>query len=343
VENVARFIGKHLQSFKVIVNKSTVPVGTQKKVKAWIREELNKRNISIDFEVVSNPEFLREGIAVEDCLKPARVIIGAEHEEAIKIVRRLYEPFVKNGNPIWVMSPESAELSKYAANTMLAAKISMMNELSRLAYQTGADIEDVRKAVGSDPRIGPHFLFAGVGYGGSCFPKDVRALVNMGEQHQSEMFLMKAIDETNRSQRVHFAQRIKARVGGLQGKVWAHWGSSFKPGTDDIREAPALDLIHQALSEGSTVHLFDPASAMKIQSHFQEHPRLKIFKEQYEALQGADFLVLTTEWKSFREPNFEKMKNNLKQPLLFDGRNIWNPSLMKELGFEYHSIGRPNI
>lgn len=344
VLQVAKTIAEEMKTAKVIINKSTVPIGTQKKVKAVISEVLAKRGLNLNFDVVSNPEFLREGMAIEDCLKPYRVVVGCESEKAEKTMRNLYEPFLKSGNPLLVMDPESSEMTKYAANAMLAAKISVMNEFSRICDRVGADIEHVRRGIGSDFRIGPHFIFAGVGYGGSCFPKDVKALIHIGENADEPVDILRSVKKVNDEQREIFLARVlKACGGSFKGKTIAHWGVAFKPGTDDIREAPALDLIEAYLAGGAKVKVYDPVAAELAKEHFNNNANLSFVAQQYDALGDADLLVITTEWKSFREPDFEKMKSLLKRPLICDGRNIYNRETMKELGFEYHSVGRPSV
>jgi UDPglucose 6-dehydrogenase len=341
VYQVADFIGSKMTSYKLVVSKSTVPVGTQKKIKSVISEQLKKRGLSVEFDVVSNPEFLREGAAVEDCLNPNRVVVGCETEKAATAMKRLYEPFLKSGNPLLVMTPESSEMTKYAANSMLATKISFMNEMSRLCEKVGADIEEVRRGIGSDLRIGPHFIFAGVGYGGSCFPKDVRALIHAGSEFAEDLQILKAVEDVNQLQRDRFFTKILKVCGNsLKGKKIAQWGVAFKPGTDDIREAPAIDLITKFIEGGAQVMAFDPVAAPKAMEYFDHQPSLIFFEDQYEALEAADILVITTEWKSFREPNFEKMKQKMRSPLVCDGRNLYLTNDMKELGIEYHSIGR---
>jgi len=341
VLSVAKTIGEQMKISKVVVNKSTVPLGTQKKVKAVIQEELKKRSLNLTFDVVSNPEFLREGNAIDDCLRPNRVVIGCESEKASQMLQRLYEPFVKSGNPIITMNPESSEMTKYAANAMLAAKISLMNEFSQICAKVGADIEQVRKGIGTDHRIGPHFIFAGVGYGGSCFPKDVKALVHIGRSVDEPMSILSAVEAVNQRQRQHFIGQLRKSVGGnFQGKKVAVWGIAFKPGTDDIREAPALDIIQAILDEGGKASAFDPVASKHAALEFNNHPSLEFQEDQYDCLGGADALVIPTEWKSFREPDYARMKSLMKSPIVCDGRNIYSPAVMKEQGFQYHCIGR---
>lgn len=345
VLQVAETIGLHMDGRKVIINKSTVPIGTQKKVKSVIASALKARGANFEYDVVSNPEFLREGMAVEDCLKPNRVVVGLETAWAEKLMKQLYEPFLKSGNPLLVMDPESSEMTKYAANAMLAAKISVMNEFSRICEKVGADIENVRRGIGTDFRIGPHFIFAGVGYGGSCFPKDVKALIHIGGENEEPTDLLNAVKKVNDEQRMLFLDKTRAACGGsFKGLKIAHWGVAFKPGTDDIREAPALDLIEAYLAEGAAeVRVYDPIASEHAVQYFKGHPALKFVPQQYDALEGASVLVITTEWKSFREPNFEKIKGLMKEPVVCDGRNIYNRDVMKEAGIRYVSVGRPSV
>lgn len=344
VLQVAETIGTHLNSYKVVINKSTVPVGTQKLVKNKIQEVLKNRKTQIEFDVVSNPEFLREGCAIEDALKPNRVVVGCESDKAADIMRRLYEPFLKSGNPFLVMDPLSSEMTKYAANSMLATKISLMNEFSRVCEKVGADIEQVRRGIGTDFRIGPHFIFAGVGYGGSCFPKDVKALIKAGSIVDEEMEILDAVERTNQTQRENFFYKIRQSAGGsLKGQKIALWGIAFKPGTDDIREAPALYMIEKLLAEGATVVAYDPVAAENAVEHFKADTGLKFVEDQYEALHEASILVIATEWKSFREPDFACMKQMMKSAVICDGRNIYNPRDIKGTGFKYYSVGRPAV
>lgn len=343
VLQVAETIASHMNGYKVIVNKSTVPVGTGAKVKNVVTKKLQERKSNISFDVVSNPEFLREGNAIEDALKPSRVVVGVESEKAGEIMTRLYEPFLKSGNPMIVMDILSSEMTKYAANSMLATKISLMNEFSRVCEKVGADIENVRKGIGSDFRIGPHFIFAGVGYGGSCFPKDVRALIKAGTDQGEHLEILDAVEKTNQVQRDNFFGRIQKSVGSFSGKKIAVWGIAFKPGTDDIREAPSLDLIQGFLDAGAEVCAYDPVAAANAKEHFQSNSKISFEDDQYKVLEGAACLVIVTEWKSFKEPNFEKIKTALKSPLIFDGRNLFSLKVMREAGFNYYSIGRPVV
>jgi UDPglucose 6-dehydrogenase len=340
VLKVADTLAQHMNEYKLIVTKSTVPVGTFAKVKAAIATRLKSRNVDHPFDVASNPEFLREGSAIEDCLKPNRVIIGVESQKAQEILTNLYEPFLKNGNPILSMDPASSEMTKYAANAMLAAKISLMNEFSRICEKVGADIESVRKGIGSDHRIGPHFIYAGVGYGGSCFPKDVSALVRSGRELNEDLMILSAVEKTNQLQRQRFITTIEKNLN-VHNRCLAVWGVAFKPGTDDIREAPALDIIQYFLDQKFTIQVYDPVAADNAREYFKNNPGIKFFDDQYAALKDADALIIPTEWKSFREPDFPRMKTLMKHYMIFDGRNIYSKKYIKEQGFKYFSIGRP--
>lgn len=332
---VAEGIGRALNTYKIIVTKSTVPVGTTRKVRDVI-----SRMTDQPFDVASNPEFLKEGNAIDDCMKPDRVVIGVDDIRVGEILKELYSPFVRTGKPILVMDIPSAEMTKYAANGLLATKISFMNELSRLCEKVGADIEMVRSGVGSDPRIGPQFLFAGIGYGGSCFPKDVDALTRTGAEYGHSLKILEAVQSVNRRQRDHFCEKIVNHYGGnsLNGRLFALWGLSFKPRTDDIREAPALDIIRLLLDKGARVRAFDPVAmenAGRILGDCIEYAA-----GNYECLDGADALIIVTEWNEFRYPDFEKMKQMLVEPVVFDGRNLYRPDKMAQQGFIYYSIGR---
>jgi UDPglucose 6-dehydrogenase len=330
---VAEAIGRAMNGPKVIVTKSTVPVGTARRVRQVVEGVTRHR-----FSVVSNPEFLKEGAAVDDFLKPDRVVIGVDDGEAEAMMRELYEPFVRTGNPILVMDPASAELTKYAANAMLATRISFMNEIANLCDTVGADVRQVRLGMGTDSRIGSSFLFPGVGYGGSCFPKDVKALVKMGEEAGSALRVASAVDAANDAQKVILLPRIEAHLGGLQGKRIAVWGLAFKPRTDDIREAPALVLIHELLERGAVVRAYDPKAMAPARSVLGE--RVLLCAKSYEAVEGADALVVVTEWAEFREPDFTRIKSLMRRPAIFDGRNVYNPQVLRELGFHYEGIGR---
>lgn len=328
-------IGKLLTDYKVIVDKSTVPVGTAERVRAAISEDY-----SGEFDVVSNPEFLREGVAVEDFMKPDRVVIGTGSERAKKIMGDLYAPFVRQGNPVIFMDERSAELTKYAANSFLATKISFMNEIAQLCERLDADVDMVRRGIGSDERIGKRFLFPGIGYGGSCFPKDVQALVQSSTEIQYEFKILNAVIEVNESQKLHLIPKIKRYFkSNLKGKHFAMWGLAFKPNTDDIREAPALYMIDALLQEGATVTAFDPEAMPNVKSLIGD--KINYSESQYEALKGADALIIATEWNEFRTPDFLKIVSTLKSKAIFDGRNLFDTIAIKELGFYYESIGRP--
>jgi UDPglucose 6-dehydrogenase len=338
----ARDIGRLMTDYKVIIDKSTVPVGTGDEVKAVISEELRQRGVQVDFAVVSNPEFLKEGAAVADFMRPDRVVIGAEDERAILLMRSLYAPFVRNRDRVLLMDVRSAEFTKYAANSMLATRISFMNELSRVAERVGADIEHVRLGIGSDPRIGSQFLYPGIGYGGSCFPKDVKALVRSASEVGVELKLLSAVEAVNQQQKLVLVDKVVQRLGAdLSGKTFALWGLAFKPKTDDMREAPSLTLVHELLRRGARVRAYDPIAAVQAKRAFADVAGLSIAPSAQEVLSGADALLIATEWKEFRTPDFDSMRGALKTPLVFDGRNVYDPELMASLGFEYHSIGRP--
>jgi UDPglucose 6-dehydrogenase len=333
VLEVARAIGRAMDGPKIVVNKSTVPVGTQRRVREAIAAETKHR-----FSVVSNPEFLKEGTAIEDFLKPDRVIIGTEDPEVESVMRELYEPFVRTGHPILVMDPASAELTKYAANALLASRISFMNEIANLCDRMDADARHVRMGVGTDSRIGASFLFPGIGYGGSCFPKDVSALIRMGHEAGCEMSVVTAVNRVNDGQKVLLVPRIAAFLGSLRGSVVAVWGLAFKPRTDDVREAPALALIEALLAGGATVRAYDPKATKQAQQRLGD--RVSYCARSYDAVEGADALVLATEWNEFREPDFPRIKSLMRRAAVFDGRNIWNPQHLRGLGFHYEGIGR---
>ncbi len=342
VLEAARNIGRHMTGFKLVVDKSTVPVGTADKVKAAIREELDRRGVNIDFCVASNPEFLKEGAAVEDFMKPDRIVIGTESERATQMLRQLYAPFQRNHDRLVVMDVRSAELTKYAANAMLATRISFMNELALLAEKLGADIEQVRHGIGSDPRIGYHFLYAGCGYGGSCFPKDVKALRRTAEEVGVPLRVLDAVEAANNRQKQVLLDKIVARYGeDLHGRRFALWGLAFKPNTDDMREAPSRTVLQGLWQRGAMVSAYDPAAMEETRRIYGERADLQLVDSPMDALKGAEALIIVTEWKVFRSPNFETMKNLLKEPVIFDGRNLYDPKAMRELGFAYYPIGRP--
>jgi UDPglucose 6-dehydrogenase len=333
VLGVARDIGRAIDKYTVIVDKSTVPVGTSKKVHATIARETTQ-----PFSVVSNPEFLKQGAAIEDFMKPDRVVIGADDERSAQVMRELYAPFTRTGAPILMMDPASAELCKYAANSILATRISFMNEIANVCELMGADVDQVRKAIGSDRRIGTSFLFPGVGYGGSCFPKDVKALLKSSADRGYEFKILRAVEEVNTKQKSRLVEKMRAHFGDLKGRSIAVWGLAFKPKTDDMREAPAINIIEELLHDGASVTAYDPEAARTARGIFGN--RIRICEKSYEALAGADGLAVITEWNEFREPDFTKMRQLLKQPVVFDGRNLYSPSQMRALGFSYFSIGR---
>ena len=341
VLSVARGIGKYMNAPKVIVNKSTVPVGTAELVRQAIAQVAKH-----EFEVVSNPEFLKEGAALDDFMRPDRVVIGTSSHKAAELLTELYSPFVRTNNPILVMDNLSAEMTKYAANTMLAARISLINEIAQLCEKVGANVESVRRGIGTDARIGMSFLFPGLGYGGSCFPKDVRALAKTGESRGVKMEMANAIETVNDRQKELLFHKMAGFYGGeksLKGKVFAVWGLAFKPQTDDVREAPALVICEKLASSGAKIQAFDPEAGATFQQRFGSSPAVSYANSNYEALDGADALVICTEWNEFRRPNLEKMKARMKKAVVFDGRNIYNPDQMVKAGFVYHSIGRPSV
>jgi len=335
VLGVASDLGKIMTDYKVIVDKSTVPVGTAEKVHAAIAA-----NYKGEFDVVSNPEFLREGVAVDDFMKPDRVVIGTTSERAKKIMGELYAPYVRQGNPVIFMDEKSAELTKYAANSFLATKISFMNEIAQLCERLGADVDMVRRGIGSDDRIGKRFLFPGIGYGGSCFPKDVQALIKSAEEVGYDFQILKSVEEVNEAQKLHLIPKIKAYFNNdIQGKHFALWGLAFKPNTDDIREAPALYLIDALTAAGATVTAFDPEAMPNVKGVIGD--KITYVDTQYEALQKADALIIATEWAEFRTPDFEMMEARLNAKVIFDGRNLFDSKQIREQGYHYESIGRP--
>jgi len=337
----ARNIGRHMTDHKLVVDKSTVPVGTADRVKAALAEELAKRGVAIEFNVASNPEFLKEGAAVEDFMKPDRIVIGTDSEDATALLRQLYAPFQRNRDRLTVMDVRSAELTKYAANAMLATRISFMNELAVLAEKLGADIEQVRHGIGSDPRIGYDFLYAGCGYGGSCFPKDVQALRRTGQENGVPLRVLDAVEEANDAQKQILVNKLTARLGtDLKGKRFAMWGLAFKPNTDDMREAPSRSMLEALWAMGAAVSAYDPAAMEETRRIYGERTDLLLVDSPMDALKGADALLIVTEWKVFRSPNFDTMKALLKSPLVFDGRNLYEPQAMRDMGFDYFPIGR---
>jgi len=342
VLDAARSIGKHLTDYKVVVNKSTVPVGTADKVKGVIAAELSQRAAKdLKFSVVSNPEFLKEGAAIEDFNRPDRVVIGADDQRAVQILRDMYGPFQRNHDRLMVMDVKSAELTKYAANAMLATRISFMNELANLADKLGADIEQVRKGIGSDHRIGYHFLYSGCGYGGSCFPKDVRALKQTATELGMPLKILQAVEDVNHAQKSVLLEKITRRFGNdLTGKNFALWGLSFKPGTDDMREATSRVVLEGLWARGACVAAYDPVAMPETQRIYGDRPDLRYAQSPLAALNNADALVIVTEWKAFKSPDFNQIRTHLKQPIIFDGRNLFEPLSMQAVGLEYFGIGR---
>ena len=335
VLGVADELGKLIKDYKVIVNKSTVPVGTADKVRAAIA-----KNYSGEFDVVSTPEFLREGVAVEDFMKPDRVVIGTTSEGAKKLMSELYAPYVRQGNPIIFMDERSSELTKYAANSFLAMKISFMNEIAQLCEKMGADVDMVRRGIGSDERIGKRFLFSGIGYGGSCFPKDVQALIQSATEYSYDFKILKAVEQVNAKQKVHLVEKIKSFYhGNLQGKHFALWGLAFKPNTDDIREAPALSMVKALLQAGATITAYDPEAMSNAQQELGN--TINYAQSHYQALEGADALLIATEWSEFRTPDFDRINQLLPSKVIFDGRNLFEVVKLQQLGYQYISIGRP--
>jgi UDPglucose 6-dehydrogenase len=329
-----------MSEYKVVVDKSTVPVGTADKVRAAIAEELAKRGVKTPFAVVSNPEFLKEGAAVEDFMRPDRVVVGSDDAQATQTMRTLYAPFQRNHERLLVMDVRSAELTKYAANAMLATRISFMNELANLAERLGADIEEVRKGIGSDPRIGYQFLYAGLGYGGSCFPKDVKALIRTAAEAGGRVPVLEAVEEVNTEQKRLLAGKILKRFGKLSGRRIAVWGLAFKPNTDDMREAPSRVLIEELVSKGASVSAYDPVAMPAAKSALAGLKGVSFADSPLAALDGADALAVVTEWKEFRSPDFEAIRARLKTPAVFDGRNLYDPEEMKRAGLEYYPVGR---
>ena len=341
VLQAARGIGRHMRDYKVVVDKSTVPVGTADRVREAIGEELKARAANVPFSVVSNPEFLKEGAAVEDFMKPDRVVIGADDERATQIMRAVYAPLQRNHERMLVIDVRSAELTKYAANAMLATRISFMNELANLAEALGADIEQVRHGIGSDPRIGYHFLYAGCGYGGSCFPKDVKALQRTAVQRGLRLKIMQAVEDVNETQKHRLIEKLTARFGErLDQRRFALWGLAFKPNTDDMREAPSRVIIQEIVKRGGAVRAYDPVAMQEAQRLLASDPGVTFADAPMAALDGADALIIVTEWKEFRSPDFAAIKSRLKTPVIFDGRNLYDPQAVKEAGLEYISIGR---
>lgn len=340
VEAVAYEVGRKMQSPLVVVDKSTVPVGTADMVRSIITEEQKRRGVEIEFHVASNPEFLKEGDAINDFMKPDRVVVGTDSAEAAELLRTLYAPFARSRDKFISMSVRSAEMTKYAANCMLAAKISFINEIAGLCERVGADVRDVRVGIGSDQRIGYHFIYPGMGYGGSCFPKDVRALIRTARDHGFEPRLMDAVNEVNKKQKLVMARRIVEYFGEVGGKTLALWGLAFKANTDDLRESAPVEVVKDLTAKGMKVRIFDPVAGPNGKKLFADNKLVEVVSAQYEALEGADALLVATEWNQFRTPDFQKIKKMLARPVIFDGRNLYSPSYLERLGVEYFSIGR---
>jgi len=343
VIDVARNIGRHMQGYKIIVDKSTVPVGTADKVRIAVQDELDKRGVSYEFDVVSNPEFLKEGAAIDDFMKPDRVVIGTDNVRTAELMKELYEPFMRKNNRMIVMDIRSAEMTKYAANAMLATRISFMNQIANLCERMGADVAAVREGIGSDSRIGYDFLFPGPGYGGSCFPKDVKALIRTADECDYDFLLLKAVEEVNERQKNVLTQKVLNMLGNdspspLAGRTVACWGLAFKPRTDDMREAPSLTIIEKLLSLGATVRAHDPEALTEAKKFFGD--RITYSHNQYEILTGADALVIITDWNEYRNPDFDRIAAELKAPLIIDGRNLYKPGRMRAAGFDYIPLGR---
>ena len=346
VDHVAEQIGQLISDYKIIINKSTVPVGTADRVKEIIQQQLHARGVALEFDVVSNPEFLKEGDAVNDFFKPDRVIVGTDNVRTAKLLETLYAPFARSRDKMIVMGARSAEMTKYAANCMLATKISFMNEVANICETVGADVREVRAGIGADRRIGYHFIYPGVGYGGSCFPKDVRALIHTAREYGCSPDLVAAVDAVNNRQKVKLAEKIVhyfASRGGVKGKTVALWGLAFKANTDDMRESAALDIIGHLTAAGMAVKAFDPVAGANAGRLLGDNPLVTVVDNQYDPLQGADALAVVTDWNQFRNPDFMRVKKLLNAPVVFDGRNLFSPSFMQEMGFAYISVGRAAI
>jgi UDPglucose 6-dehydrogenase len=337
----ARTIGTHMSRYSIVITKSTVPVGTADKVRKELQRTLAERGASLEFDVVSNPEFLKEGAAIQDFMKPDRVVIGTDNPRTTELMRALYEPFIRNHDRLIVMDIRSSELTKYAANAMLATKISFMNELANMAERLGADIEKVRVGIGSDPRIGYSFIYPGTGYGGSCFPKDVQALIRSAQEVGHEAQILNAVEGVNRRQKEVLVEKMKRQFPDLRGRTLGLWGLAFKPNTDDMREAPSRTIIDMLLAAGARVRAYDPVAASEARRIYGNRPDFQLCKNAYEAAEGADALAIVTEWQEFRSPDFDRLKQLLKAPVIFDGRNLYDPSMVSRFGFTYHAIGRP--
>lgn len=343
VDKVASDIGQNMEDYKIVVNKSTVPIGTADRVRSIIQNELEKRKMDLEFDVVSNPEFLKEGDAVSDFMKPDRVIVGTDNVRTSELLKILYSPFARSRDKLMIMSVRSAEMTKYAANCMLATKISFINEIANICERIGADIREVRQGIGADPRIGYKFIYPGVGYGGSCFPKDIRALINTAKENDYPPDLLDAVYEVNEGQKLLLAKKIEdyfSSKGGLKGKVLALWGLAFKANTDDMREASSLTIIDYLTNKGMMIQAFDPVAKDKARELLAENPNVQIVDEEYEALNGSHALAVVTEWNQFRNPDFYQIKKKLIEPVIFDGRNLYQPQRMAQLGFDYMCIGR---
>jgi len=343
VYQVGKEIGQNMQDYKIVVDKSTVPVGTADRMREIIGEELGKRGMGIEFDVVSNPEFLKEGDAVSDFLKPDRVVVGTENVRTAELLKALYGPFARSRDKLIVMGVRSAEMTKYAANCMLATKISFINEISNICERVGADVRDVRMGIGSDSRIGYQFIYPGMGYGGSCFPKDVKALIDTSRQHDFEPQLLASVDEVNNRQKHVLSSKVISYFepqGGVKGKTLAIWGLAFKANTDDVREAAAFELIRDVTAQGMKVRCFDPVAGPNTRKEFEGNSLVEVVDQQYDVLDGANALAVVTEWNQFRNPDFDRIKKTLSAPLIFDGRNLYSPSFMGEIGFAYFCIGR---
>ena len=344
VLGVAKTIGQEINGYKIVVDKSTVPVGTADKVRAAVREEMEQRGVNYEFDVVSNPEFLKEGAAIEDFMVPDRVVIGCENVRVKALMEEVYANFAKNGRPIIVMSTRAAEMTKYAANAMLATKISFMNEISQICEKVGADVDDVRNGIGSDRRIGYRFIFPGIGYGGSCFPKDVKALASTAREAGVETRILPAVDDVNEQQKRAMIEKLRLYYkDDVAGKTFAMWGLAFKPETDDVREAPALVIADWLLEQGASIRAYDPRAEEQAKLHFGDNASIQYIPHYYEAVDGTDALILCTEWKFFRNVNTTRLKESMKAPVIFDGRNVYNPTNMKTEGFDYFCIGREPV
>jgi UDPglucose 6-dehydrogenase len=344
VLQVATDIGQCIEKYRIIIIKSTVPVGTCEKVRDVIRAEVAKRGLDVDFDIASNPEFLKEGMAVDDCMKPERVVVGVENSRVEEILRELYSPFLRTGAPFLVMDLRSSEMTKYTANAMLATRISFMNQIANVCERVGADVMKVMRGIGSDSRIGPKFLFPGVGFGGSCFPKDIRALMRTSRDYGYDFTILEQVWAANLQQRDLFLQKVREFYGNeLTGKRFAVWGLAFKPNTDDMRDAPSIDIINGLTAAGATCAAYDPKAREVAERVFEGNGALTFTKNQYEALEGVDALLLLTEWLQFREPDFDRMKTLMKAHVIFDGRNQYNPATIARLGFTYLCIGRRNV